>query len=275
MSHFSVLVAARNEGELFRKLLPYYEYGCDAKLDEMVQPYLEFSINHKAADLRSDAKKIVDDVPEELQTEYQALFDQGNYTTIFQRWEGGALNPETGDWGHWHNPNAHWDWYEIGGRFAGLLRSQGGHESSVMTACDVDWETMRHIRAQDAGKSWDIWQSVIRRQTTVMQYLTMDHDSKRAVWDAIRTGWQGDWNNYHEAAWFDPQGETKDKHVAKIRARGLTWAFVDNDNKWHQQADMGWWGMWSDEQPAYDTEFRVFVASLQAYQLVYVVDCHI
>jgi hypothetical protein len=29
---------------------------------------------------------------------------------------------ETGKYGYWHNPNSKWDWYQIGGRWAGFLR---------------------------------------------------------------------------------------------------------------------------------------------------------
>ena len=36
------------------------------------------------------------------------------------------LNEETGRRGYWQNPNARWDWYEVGGRFRGMLRASRG-----------------------------------------------------------------------------------------------------------------------------------------------------
>ena len=33
------------------------------------------------------------------------------------------VDEETGRRGYWQNPNARWDWYEVGGRFRGMLRA--------------------------------------------------------------------------------------------------------------------------------------------------------
>lgn len=36
------------------------------------------------------------------------------------------VDEEAGRRGYWQNPNARWDWYEVGGRFRGMLRASSG-----------------------------------------------------------------------------------------------------------------------------------------------------
>lgn len=42
----------------------------------------------------------------------------------FQEDEDGPLDPETGLRGWWFNPDARWDWYVVGGRWAGALAGE-------------------------------------------------------------------------------------------------------------------------------------------------------
>ncbi len=35
------------------------------------------------------------------------------------------VDPYTGKRGYWQNPNARWDWFEVGGRFSNMLRYEG------------------------------------------------------------------------------------------------------------------------------------------------------
>ena len=41
---------------------------------------------------------------------------------IIEEEEGYEFNELEGGWGRWHNPNAKWDWWQIGGRWRGKLR---------------------------------------------------------------------------------------------------------------------------------------------------------
>jgi hypothetical protein len=123
MSHFSVLVAAYDEEDLRDKLMPYHEYGWGMDCDGEDKPYLQFKIEHEAANFEQDAVAILDglDADSELRPKYEQYIEASNYAALFENWDGGEQHPETGDWGYWHNPNAKWDWYAIGGRMTGLL----------------------------------------------------------------------------------------------------------------------------------------------------------
>lgn len=52
------------------------------------------------------------------------------------------VDPYTGKRGYWQNPNARWDWFEVGGRFSNLLRCKGAKAGckgvDAAPLCDVD-----------------------------------------------------------------------------------------------------------------------------------------
>ena len=108
MSHFTVLVVAKDEAELESKLLPYYEYGTSQGMDDLIKPYLEWKkFDEEFCRELFDAYK--KDNPESLMTWEQYLEEDGL-----------KHHPEHG-WGYWHNPNAKWDWYQIGGRWERVM----------------------------------------------------------------------------------------------------------------------------------------------------------
>jgi len=121
MSHFLVLVPAKDEKELDQKLLPYYEHGCSRHYDELIKPYLEFKVEYHKDKFEVGAQEILNSIHnQDLKNEFATLFKEGLYTQIFESYDGGELGPD-GHWGYWHNPNAKWDWYVVGGRWSGVL----------------------------------------------------------------------------------------------------------------------------------------------------------
>lgn len=206
MSHFTVLVPASDENELFQKLLPYYEYGCSAERDELVKPWLKFNdveeeyrqnyatetvTRVKMPDGRLLAR--YDDefrvpgsfglsfgadpshkVPEHLeQVEIPVSQIYPTFEAYVTEYAGYRKDEETGKYGYWHNPNAKWDWYSVGGRWTGLLKlkemtieavlASGSGEPGLMTEpnsdlarCDftlaglVDWEGMQQEQTDRA-----------------------------------------------------------------------------------------------------------------------------
>jgi hypothetical protein len=99
MSHFTVLVPAKDEEELEAKLLPYHEYECTG-----IEEYLEFI----PADM------------EELQARYEEHGNGEDFEAFVEGWSGDTKN-ENGVYGRMTNPNAKWDWWTIGGRWTGAL----------------------------------------------------------------------------------------------------------------------------------------------------------
>jgi hypothetical protein len=189
MSHFSVLVIGPN---VVQQLAPYHEFECtgddneyviDVDVTEQIRAdFAKYSEeNESFADwyegwsghqciLQNDAAlTTVDGVPEEMEFGYAIIDADGNLVK--------AINHT--------NPNAQWDWYQVGGRWSNWLRlkppvAANAHlevlgsigygerswtnkdEPSNGDHCDyapkglIDFEWMRNETGEKAGKEWDL-----------------------------------------------------------------------------------------------------------------------
>jgi hypothetical protein len=136
MSHYSLLVVGEN---IKKQLEPFEESPKKKK-------YIQFKVEAPKKKFRQNAITIIKSLEgrdEVLKEKYEKLFKNKNYTRIFRSWYGGFKNKK-GDWGYTHNPNAKWDWYEVGGRWQGLLILKGsGVLSDSLTKKDIDFEEMK------------------------------------------------------------------------------------------------------------------------------------
>lgn len=155
MSHFTVLVAARNREELEALLLPYHEYECTGieeylewvdKTDEgrnlfenEMEPFVKLpggEIRSKYDDAfyvetppRSDdpfrMKRSEFRLPEGAEIVEMTRAEAGleTFEEFVQDYYGAKPIPgKPGRWGRLTNPNAKWDGWQVGGRWTGTLR---------------------------------------------------------------------------------------------------------------------------------------------------------
>ena len=121
--------------------------GGGKSVDELLAPYQENNMG--------DADK-----------KYLEFFETGD--------EEDELDPETGKYGYWENPNAKWDWWVIGGRWRGQVRAIAGWRSPDLdawtyipttaeypsdrfdsaTICDLNWCQANDL-ARKAEKEYD------------------------------------------------------------------------------------------------------------------------
>lgn len=261
MSHFVVLAflpaeAAEDiEGALEDALAPYSE-------DLEVEPYVD---------------QTADEVKKEMVEQVLPYYvkegtDTVGMTTaqLWKDWSGKDLDAE-GNSLSTFNPDAQWDWYQIGGRWAGaLLLKPGatgapgdpswtregesaeqiygnGRRCDVARVQDVDWAAMDAAAKQNAGERWD---RVVERG---------------------------------EPAWAVNGKElietygTREAYVAA--ASWSPYAVLDQDGEWHAPGKMGWFGMSSesaDEAQAFESSFyERFVKDAEENTIVVVVDCHV
>jgi hypothetical protein len=71
------------------------------------------------------------------------------------------------------NPNAKWDWYQVGGRWSNMLTLKDGSKADQALKKDVDWEGMRNaaearaaleydaVAAARGGLSWTPWRVIL------------------------------------------------------------------------------------------------------------------
>lgn len=173
MSHFTVLVAVSNgdintgkavEDIIHAKLLPYMENCCAEPPKEYMEFYDEsdlvlndwkngtatvviFPDGTAVLEHAARAKFIpehfpdvnFDDLPKE-----ERPFDQVYYSeeTFANDWHGYRKDPDTGKYGYWQNPNAKWDWFAIGGRWAGGITLKNGEGADIAQLKDIDLDKL-------------------------------------------------------------------------------------------------------------------------------------
>ena len=299
MSHFLVLVIGDNVHEA---LQPFHEYECTGIDDEYVK-FVEAKEN-----IKEEFKKYQKKCKE---SNKDCLYD--NIDDFTKEWLGYYKNDE-GKWGRKTNPNAKWDWWQLGGRWSGdyfiikhgavggVIGTSGAFGNT--TGIDsiklkyIDWEAMRKRGENKAKEYWEkieaAFDGVIPQPKITWDELI---DDKNEKWKDINI------NEKRELYFGQPElkllDEIKNKEEHKdtfgfffnledfacgkeqyIHNAGenamSTFAIVHN-GKWYEKGKMGWWGITTNEtdDEKWNVEFSTIIAQCDEDELVSFVDCHI
>lgn len=162
---------------------------------------------------------------------------------------------EKQDYGHWKNPNAKWDWWQIGGRWQGLLKTSSGQTDEARVG-DIDFEPNQ----ESYTKKLRWWEVVVEGSPL------RAGESKR------------DFFSVYKKEYYINRYKTKETY-AKIHSSVITYAVVMPDGKWYQKGDMGWFGFSSEtaeESYDWDMHFKEnFIDKAEQEWILTIVDCHI
>ena len=297
MSHFCVLVI----GDVEEQLQPFHEYGCTGTLDEFV----------KFVEAEEDLEKEL----KEYKEKKNAAGEKCPYKTVddfAKDWYGYEKNDE-GKWGRMTNPNAKWDWYQVGGRWSGdfFIPKHGavggvrGEASWTKNGApagidglrmgDVDWEAMKKRGEEKAKERWE------KLEAAFGGTIPKDEIKWKSMWE--------DGNQYENLSReekitiHDAQESQKlVKEVEKKHPELFGWGFsLDNfdcgkekfiesagedamvpyalvkDRKWYEKGEMGWFGMSSNEkdEEKWQVEVSKLLVECDDDDMIYLVDCHI
>lgn len=249
MSHYTVgvfltedeLSEKEIEEVLFNKMRKYCE---DA--ENIPQEYLEFEDNTDEVNdyIQEKAEK------GETVTFEEAAREYFGYTV--REIDGKKVA------GYYYNPDGKWDWYEIGGRWNGLIRLKNGEKSSFSVLKDIDFNPTKQALA-DANRFWELYVE------KGMENLTEEEKKELGfVW--------------YKGEYYLERYETKEEYV-KQTTDFTTYAVLD-ENGWHEPGSMGWFGV-SDASIKDEGNFKkgfydnfIKDRDMDKTYLV-IVDCHI
>ena len=284
MSHYTVLVVHNEDDDIDSIMAPYAEQDADEQYlefvnteDEELKKYnsegvvkvktadgrwlYEWDREFKGADILNPL-----DAPADLERKefkFKELF--ATFEEYMVEWCGQSSRDEDeGVYGYKHNPNAKWDWYQVGGRWAGFFKVKDGvkgtvgkagvfdnapkFDSDVVRKGDIDWDNMRATLQKEASERWDKYEEALKNGTL------KDGD---AYW-----------------TYGVEKDQTKEEYL--MEANVSTFAIV-KDGKWYQKGEMGWWGMASNEKKAdvWVEEWNKLIDALPDDTMLTVLDCHI
>jgi hypothetical protein len=283
MSHFTVLVIGP---DVEKQLQPFHEYECTGHEDEFV------------------VFVPAENTLEEYQKEYveQDKTDYPTFEDYMKDYHG--YNQENGVWGRRTNPNAKWDWWEVGGRWTGYFKPKPGkggelgrpgvfdnkpdegHVDSILKG-DLDIEAMRDDAGTEAGELWDFvenhlghlpkaesWESIRNRIPDIDEARDFNNNQPRTLMVSSNKFLQD------KLGWFpnmDKFNVSRDEYVSKARNGAISSFAVVKDYTWIEKGDMGWFGIVTDEmdQNEWDVKFNQMIDELPDDTLLTIVDCHI
>jgi len=200
------------------------------------------------------------------------------YETYGEDWNSGIwFQNESGEWMKRcsYNTQAHWDWYVLGGRWTGMLKLKKGRkgeqgEPGLMTEeasegfvdqallKDIDFDGMLEEDLEKYTKLYD-------------QFLEKSNDPSQK--EKVNPFF--DFGIHNKGTKEEPLWETKEEYL-KRNVHFSTFAFVIN-GEWHEQGEMGWWGVVMDEKEVdvWQEEFNTMLKNLPGDTLISIYDCHI
>lgn len=284
MSHFTVLVIGQNVEE---QLQPYHEYECTGIEDEYVVFVPAW-----------ETKK-------ELQEKFEETKEMYKYETFNQfMTEHYGYHQENGVWGSKTNPNAEWDWYQIGGRWSGFLKTKEGKEGAlgcpsfinndsikggadIISKGDVDWEGMREDGGKVAETRYDIvWEGI-------------KDTPEGLTWEQCREKVQENkchelYNNQPRVKKFkevchthkdlfnlfscvEDYQQSKVDYIEEKKNSSITTYSVIKDGVWFSKGEMGWNGGTKDKtvEDDWNKKYWEIIQSTPDNELLTMVDCHI
>lgn len=241
-------------------------------------------------------------VPDHLKVEEIKFTERYiDFETFCEEWHGHSKRDEKkGRYGYWENPNAKWDWYQLGGRWNGFFRVKRG-KRGVKGAAGLLTEPDRHPRAADQCRKGEIdWEAMDKKTL----------DERRAAWKRyekelakVEKEWAAgkikDYvdekrggevtpaqviyerrkdNAYMPVGGFfrkGPKHATLEEYLAEPISH-TTFAVL-KDGVWYEKGSMGWWAIVTDEKDEgeWKAEFRKLLEGLPDDTLLSVYDCHI
>lgn len=123
--------------------------------------------------------------------------------------------------GYYYNHNAKWDWYQIGGRWSGLIRLKDGERSSFSVLKDIYFNpTQKSL--DEANRFWELYVE------KGMENLTEEEKKELGF-------------VFYKREFYIERYKTKEEYV-KQTTDFSTYAVLD-ENGWHEPGPMGWFGV--------------------------------
>ena len=292
MSHFTVLVIGNSVDE---QLAPYDENLECEEYDKGIvdETEIERFLTWAAAE------------SPELPRNMESL-----YPVHGEDWNGARWKLEDGAWHEWstYSPESKWDWYSVGGRWAGFFKLKPGVSGALgepglfsskpeegyadqVRKGNVDWEYLQQDATVKAKEDWnkiaavlgvDDVGKIIQPEMSWEQCREMypNIDEARKVYHAQsivkqfakieKDSWRASVSDYNF---------TEQEYIERHRWNFITTFAVLKNGEWFEQGQMGWFGMSSEtdeEEEQWSKSFyQTFIEPLDDDTLLTIVDCHI
>lgn len=323
MSHFAVLVIGEdvegqlapyqenNMGDCPEEYLEFEDYtdeveeAWDNEKAKMIQcPNGEYVFHHDERFRQGqfpDRQTIIPPDHKDVEVPWSAVYE--SIDDFANSYYGYRKDESTGRYGYWSNPNAKWDWYQIGGRWTGSLKLKKGAAGKVgepgvfgvegaegwvdqALKKDIDFEAMRNQSGKKAARQYDKVMEAIKdkldgyvswekmRDEIHKDNIDQARDAYHAQ-EAVKAfpkrglGWMASVDDFYPISREEYIQEAKDSAC-------VFFAFL-KDGEWVERGQMGWFGFAAKKKDTaeWNRQYNRMLDELDDDTLLTVVDCHI
>ena len=261
MSHFAVAVLSNEGADIYELLAPY---------DEAIEvaPYINRTKQQMIDDAKKQQKEKLEKIERfkklgkqvQINGYMQKILDAKTDEDFYQSqvWSDKTYDTDGNELST-YNPKSKWDWYEIGGRWSGLL--------NVKTETGIIQADVAKLKDIDFSIDKEEYKRLIRFWEVAIEGLPINPDEN-----------PDDFGTFYKKEYYIDRYKNKELY-ARINASFSTYAVITPDGEWHQKGEMGWFGMSSesgDESLNWDLNFYDnFFKNADPETIVTIVDCHI
>lgn len=259
MSHFSLAIIAEEDANIDDILEPFYE-GLE------VEPYIEQTKRQFIKNTREYYKSVYESFLEkkEESTEenkeklklYEDLInmtDSELYEYQREKYDETDFDRE-GNLISTYNPESKYDWYDIGGRWDGLLtlkeKDAKGNPITVNQAKikDINFEPNEKLYEE----AIEFWENYVEGKDPSCVGFVL-----------------------YKPEYYLNKFKTKENY-AKATASFTTFAVIAPDGKWYEEGQMLMFGIATDEEEDWEINFKQrFLENIDENLMITIVDCHI
>jgi hypothetical protein len=296
VSHFIVLVIGANSEE---QLIPFNEDLHEVfkdTTDELLEIYNESSAS--AIQKTDGTWEYANEKERGVETRFNVMYS--TFEAFCKEWK--VEKPyENGRYGYFHNPNAKYDWYQVGGRWSGYFKAKPGtqgHLGEISWGCnppeagrfdimrkgDIDFDAMTSEAQVEANKEYDLYEAAVAGLKIPKNWQEFhenfdDIDDARTAYaalpynkalrDAKLNPWAGDNVKIY--------GVGRDTYVKRAGYNTFVPYAVLKDGEWVAKGEMGWFGMSNEivDQDVWYERIAEMLLALPDDTIITAVDCHI
>lgn len=268
MSHFTVAVITNkkpNEDDICRILAPYRENN----MGTVEKQYLKFYPIDQ----------------DELDDYKQSFEENKEKTSSFRDYMEGecgySYNEETKEYGTYDNPNARFDWMQIGGRWAGLLTVKKGVDCGIgETSWTNENDNPYHSDDEnvvkcDIAKIKDLLFPNNEKEKRDSQRFWELYVEKQPIKDKSDEELLSDFILYKPQYYIDTYHD-KETYV-RCCGTFTTHAVITKDGQWLEEGAMGWFGFRDNSNIVEwtDNYHKLVFENATDDDYITIIDCHI
>lgn len=275
MSHFCMWAVTKTDSqeELETIMQPYHEYECTGIVDEYVVQVdrTEDAIEHyeRLKDEYENVREFLEEWygVEHIFKESEQAFKSSRYAIV--------SDDETKiiKYYVYTNPNAKWDWWQIGGRWTNQY-------SDMIKKSEFDYNAWFEKEKQHYTDLWNLYHPLFEKHKDTLFEWNSNAENTKEMREAYHDQplMKEIHNNMDKYDVWDFNWKMKlplDEYLDAILKTASPCFGIVKEDGWYEKGKMGWWACVTNENSDWNSDFKKLWATIPDDYYIWNVDCHI